>query len=82
MQETRFKKKTMQRNLHKCHYKFSNIRKRIILKQTQKNARKEQCKNWLKENVIFSKIVLTDEKIFRLDEPQNCFSFHGQHNKI
>ena len=36
---------TMQRHLHKCHYKFSNIRKRIVLTQTQKNARKEKCKN-------------------------------------
>ena len=50
--------------------------------QTQKNARKEQYKNWLKENVIFSKIVMTDEKLFRLDGPQNGFSYYSQHNNI
>ena len=32
---------------------------------------------WLKNRVDFSRVVMTDEKVFRLDGPDNWFSYYG-----
>ena len=33
---------------------------------------------WLKTRFDFAKVVMTDEKLFRLDRPNNWFSYHGK----
>ena len=70
----------MQRHLKSDGYKYDNIKKRIILSTDQKKKRKEICTQWLKEQVQFKKVVMSDEKFFRLDGPDNWFSYSSKDN--
>ena len=71
-------RRTMQRELHDNDYVYGNITKRICLSEVDKISRVEICKTWLKTRVDFAKVVMTDEKLFRLDGPNNWFSYHGK----
>ena len=64
-------RRTMQRELHDNDYVYGNITKRICLSEVDKISRVEICKTWLKTRVDFAKVVMTDEKLFRLDGPNN-----------
>ena len=50
----------MQRHLHKCHIKYKNINKKVILTENQKRKRVEICKEWLKERINFLHVVMSD----------------------
>ena len=52
---------------------MGNITKRICLSEVNKISRVEICKTWLKTRVDFEKVEMTDEKLFRLDGPNNWF---------
>ena len=75
-------RRTMQRHLKRDGYKYGNIKKRIILTAKQKEKRKEICKQWLKEKLNFNEIVMSDEKFFRLDGPDNWFSYSSNDRKL
>ena len=68
-------KRTMQRHLKRLGYQYKLIRKRIRLTEQQKKARVEQCKEWLQARTDFKKVVMSDEKKFRLDGPDNLMSY-------
>ena len=41
--------------------------------EVDKLSRLEICKTWLKTRVDFAKVLMTDEKLFRLDGPNKWF---------
>ena len=61
----------MYRKLHDNDYVYGNIKKRIFLSEVDKISRVEKCKTQLKTRVDFAKVVMTGEKLFRLDGPNN-----------
>ena len=60
-------KSTVQRYLRSNFYKYGAIKKEIILSDKHKRSRTEICKSWLKQNIDFNKVVMSDEKKFNLD---------------
>ena len=50
---------------------YGNFTKRICLSEVDKISRVEICKMWLKTRVDFAKVVMTDEKLFRFNVPNN-----------
>ena len=68
----------MQRELHDNDYVYGKITKRICLSEVDKISRVEICKTCLKTRVDFAKVVMTDEKLFRFEGPNNWFSNHGK----
>ena len=70
-------RRSMQRELHDNDYAYGISTKKICSSEVDKISRVEICKTWLKTMVDFAKVVMTDEKLFRLDGPNNWFSFHG-----
>ena len=58
-------------------FKYGNIKKQICLTNNHKNKRVKILQEWLKNIVDFSRVVMTDEKVFHLDGPDNWFSYYG-----
>lgn len=69
-------KSTVQRYLRSNFYQYGAIKKEIILSDKHKQSRTEICKSWLKQNIDFNKVVMSDEKKFNLDGPDGWFSYY------
>ena len=70
-------KRTMQRYLSSKGFKYWKIKKQISLTSYHKNKRVQILQEWLKNRLDFSRVVMTDKKVFRLDGPDNGFSYYG-----
>ena len=70
-------KRTMQRYLCSKDFKYGNIKKQICLTNNHKNKRFQILQELLKDRVDFSRVGMTDKKVFRLDGPDNWFSYYG-----
>ena len=53
---------------------YGNIKKQIYLTKKHKMQRVEILQEWLKNRFDFNHVVMKDQKIFRLDGPNNWFS--------
>ena len=70
-------KRTMQRYLSNKDFKYGNIKKQICLTNNHKDLKFQILQELLKDRVDFSRVGMTDKKVFRLIGPDNWFSYYG-----
>ena len=61
--------RTVQRTLHRIGLKYAKAKKKNTLTKKHKGARLECAKRGLTKHVDFKKVIFTDEKRFKFDEP-------------
>lgn len=66
---------TIQRHLRSQGLKYRNLQPKIVLNENHKTMRKTIVKQWLQERIDPKVIIFTDEKIFRVDGPDNMYSW-------
>ena len=65
------------RHLKGLGLQYKKLKKTVRLTNSHKKLRVAIAKKCLKDRIDFSKVVMTDEKKFKLDGPDNWFTYQG-----
>lgn len=69
---------TLQRCLKSIKYKYRKICQRIVLNQKHKDERVKIVSNWLEQNLQWTSVAFSDEKLFSMDGPDNFLTYAPQ----